>query len=323
MLKPAVDDLTETSIDDIPENELPLRFDELDISHTIVDALASKGIEEMFPIQRLVLREALQGIDILAHAPTGSGKTFAFAIPIAERLDRNAPRPSALVLVPTRELCTQVVEEFELILKGSGLKVAPVYGGTKVHQQAEDAANSHIVVATPGRLNDIAQRRMIDLSNVDTLVLDEADRMLDMGFQPQTDRIVAMLPRDRHTMFFSATLEGKVGRVARQYTHEPLTFKAERPEDEVGNIDHRFIRVGRGTKFSALTELPDHGNEGLTLIFVRTKVGCDALSRDLNRRGIPAAAMHGDMPQNIRERTLKEFEQGKLKMLVATDVAAR
>jgi ATP-dependent RNA helicase RhlE len=306
-------------------SEKSRHFADLPISQPVVDALRARGIELMFPIQQLTLPDALAGRDILAHAPTGSGKTFAFAIPIVERLDPSADTPAAVVLVPTRELCSQVVEEFEVLLANSPLRVAPVYGGTKVHQQAIDAAQAHIVVATPGRLNDISQRNLIDLSRVQILVLDEADRMLDMGFQPQTDRIVSKLPRDRHTMFFSATLEGRVGRVARSYTHEPLKFEVTRDEDELAGIEHRFIKVGRGTKFGTLTELldEDRNRDGLTLIFVRTKRGADQLTRDLNRAEIPAAAMHGDMPQAVREKTLRKFDEGKLKMLVATDVAAR
>jgi superfamily II DNA/RNA helicase len=287
--------------------------------------LSAKGIIHTFPIQALVLDDALQGRDILAKAPTGSGKTFAFAIPIVERLTSDMPKPSAVVLVPTRELCVQVVEEFEILLAGSDVKVAPVYGGTNLETQAKRAESAHIIVATPGRMLDLMNRGLLDVSHVSMLVLDEADRMLDMGFQPQTDRIEAEIPKDRHTMFFSATLDGRAGRIAKRYTNEPLRFEAERIKGEEGVIHHKFIKVGRGTKMAALTELLEHDrNEpGLTLIFSRTKRGADSLNRDLNSRGIPTEAMHGDMPQNVREKTLAKFERGELKMLVATDVAAR
>lgn len=304
----------------------PRRFSEIPgISSTTVDALAAKGIETTFPIQTLVLEDALAGRDILAKAPTGSGKTFAFAIPIVERISADEPGPAAVVLVPTRELCVQVVEEFEILLAANPLKVAPVYGGTNVETQAKRAKDAHVIVATPGRMLDLLERRLLDVSNVHVFVLDEADRMLDMGFQPQTDRIEAQIPRDRHTMFFSATLDGRAGRIAKRYTKEPLRFEVERPQGEEGVIEHRFIKVGRGTKMATLIDIleADRDTPGLTLIFTRTKRGADSLNRDLNKRGIPTEAMHGDMPQNVREKTLAKFERGELKMLVATDVAAR
>ncbi|MEO6867145.1 MAG: DEAD/DEAH box helicase [Gaiellales bacterium] len=295
------------------------------ISQRTIDALSAKGITHTFPIQDLVLEDALAGKDVLAKAPTGSGKTFAFAIPIIERTTVDMPKPAAVILVPTRELCVQVMEEFEILLEGSEIQAAPVYGGTNLETQAKRAEKAHVIVATPGRLLDLLNRGLIDTSHVRSFVLDEADRMLDMGFQPQTDRIEAAMPKDRHTMFFSATLDGRAGRIAKRYTHEPLMFQVARAEGEDSKITHRFIKVGRGTKMAALTELleEDIAKPGLTLIFSRTKRGADSLNRDLNSRGIPTEAMHGDMPQNVREKTLAKFERGELKMLVATDVAAR
>ncbi|MCW2956545.1 MAG: hypothetical protein JWO69_1414 [Thermoleophilia bacterium] len=304
----------------------PRKFAEIPgISPHTVEALSSKGILETFPIQTLVLDDALQGRDILAKAPTGSGKTFAFAIPIVERIPFDSPKPAAIVLVPTRELCVQVMEEFEILLADSELDVAPVYGGTNLESQAKRAEKAHVIVATPGRLLDLLNRGLLDLQNVKAFVLDEADRMLDMGFQPQTDRIEAAIPKDRHTMFFSATLDGRAGRIAKRYTNDPIRFEVERPEGQETDIEHRFVKVGRGTKMATLVEIleAEHDTAGLTLIFSRTKRGADSLNRDLNARGIPTEAMHGDMPQNVRERTLAKFEKGELKMLVATDVAAR
>ena len=295
------------------------------ISQRTIDALNAKGITNTFPIQDLVLEDAIAGKDVLAKAPTGSGKTFAFAIPIIERITADMPKPAAIVLVPTRELCVQVMEEFEILLAASDIEAAPVYGGTNLETQAKRAERAHVIVATPGRLLDLLNRGLIDTSNVRSFVLDEADRMLDMGFQPQTDRIEAAIPKDRHTMFFSATLDGRAGRIAKRYTNDPLMFSVARAEGEENNIKHRFIKVGRGTKMAALAELleEDRDQPGLTLIFSRTKRGADSLNRDLNNRGIPTEAMHGDMPQNVREKTLAKFERGELKMLVATDVAAR
>src|SRR2546423_4840784 len=202
-------------------------FRELGVSPPVVDALAARSIHEPFRIQALVLPDALAGLDVLAKSPTGSGKTLAFAVPIVERTTTADARPSALVLVPTRELAAQVSAELESLVPAKGLKVAAVYGGVPLNAQAKRAKNAHVLVATPGRLQDLAERRLVDLSNIRILVLDEADRMLDMGFQPQVDRIVHRLPRNRQTMFFSATLDGHVGELARAYTNSASRFDTD------------------------------------------------------------------------------------------------
>ncbi len=297
-------------------------FRELGVSSDIVSVLASRSIHEPFPIQALVLPDALAGLDVLAKSPTGSGKTLAFAVPIVERTVTDARRPSALVLVPTRELAAQVTEELEALAPRKGLRVASVYGGVPLGAQAKRAKNAHILVATPGRLEDLANRRLVDLSYVRTLVLDEADRMLDMGFQPQVDKIVRRLPRNRQTMFFSATLDGKVGQLAASYTNSPSRFAAELSANEPGEIDHRFVPVTTDTKVETLVEHL-RASDGLTLVFVRTKRGADRLVQKLGRAGVKAVAMHGDMSQRARERSLERFESGKVTTLVATDVAAR
>jgi ATP-dependent RNA helicase RhlE len=297
-------------------------FRELGVSSEIVSVLASRSIHEPFPIQALVLPDALAGLDVLAKSPTGSGKTLAFALPIVERTVTDAGRPSALVLVPTRELAAQVSEELEALAPRKGLRVASVYGGVPLGAQAKRAKSAHILVATPGRLEDLANRRLVDLSYVRTLVLDEADRMLDMGFQPQVDKIVRRLPRNRQTMFFSATLDGKVGQLAASYTNSPSRFSAELSANEPGEIDHRFVPVTTDTKVETLVEHL-RASDGLTLVFVRTKRGADRLVQKLGRAGVKAVAMHGDMSQHARERSLKRFESGKVTTLVATDVAAR
>ncbi|MDX6545239.1 MAG: ATP-dependent helicase RhlE, partial [Gaiellales bacterium] len=206
-------------------------FRGLGVSAPIADALATQGILAPFEIQERVLPDALAGQDVLAKAPTGSGKTLAFGIPLLQRIDPNGATPSALVLVPTRELAAQVGDVLEQIGAAMGIRVATAYGGVGLHEQAKKAARSHLLVATPGRLEDLAQRRMLKLDGVVMLVLDEADRMLDMGFQPQVDRIVRRLPRERQTMFFSATLDGEVGRLARSYTNDPARHEAN-PEAE-------------------------------------------------------------------------------------------
>ncbi len=258
-------------------------FRELGVSAPVVDALAARSIHEPFPIQELALADALAGLDVLAKSPTGSGKTLAFALPIVQRTAAADARPSALVLVPTRELAAQVTAELESLAPSMGLSVASVYGGMPLRAQAKRAKSAHILVATPGRLQDLAERGLVDLTRIRIFVLDEADRMLDMGFQPQVDRIVRRLPRNRQTMFFSATLDGRVGELARAYTNSPSRFETQPSPEEPGEIDHHFVSV----------------------------------------TNVTAVAMHGDMSQNARERALTRFESGKVKTLVATDVAAR
>src|SRR4051794_37427978 len=192
-------------------------FRALGVSAEIAQALEQRNITTPFPIQALVLPDALAGLDVLAKAPTGSGKTFAFGLPIVERATPGDGEPSVLVLVPTRELASQVADELSIIGKPAGLRVAAVYGGALISSQSKRARGAHILVATPGRLQDLIDRRMVNLSEIRTLILDEADRMLDMGFKPQVDKIVRRLPGNRQTMLFSATLDGEVGELARAY----------------------------------------------------------------------------------------------------------
>jgi ATP-dependent RNA helicase RhlE len=298
-------------------------FESLGVSAAVTGALAARGIIEPFRIQTLVLPDALDGRDILAKAPTGSGKTIAFGLPMVERTDPTGKAPSALVLVPTRELALQVADELETFAGAKRLKVGLAYGGAPVRQQATRLQGAHIVVATPGRLQDLVERKLITLDHIQILVLDEADRMLDMGFRPQVERIVKRVPRDRQTMMFSATLDGEVGELARAYTNDPSRFEAKREETEDdGEIEHRFVPVTPDGKLDTLVELLE-AEPGLSLVFVRTKRGADRLSDKLKKRGVNAVAMHGDMGQSQRERALERFRSGKATTLVATDVAAR
>ncbi len=298
-------------------------FRELGVRAELAQALAARDIHTPFAVQALVLPDALAGNDLLAKSPTGSGKTLAFAIPIVQRLDRGTAGPSALVLVPTRELATQVADEFRAIASAAKLKVAAVYGGTSVSAQTRDAKDAHVLVATPGRLKDIVDRRLVRLDGIQILILDEADRMLDMGFQPQVDAIVRLLPRKRQTMFFSATLDGEVGELARAYTRNPSRFEAKLPTElERSETEHRFVPVSADNKLDTLVELLE-AERGLALVFVRTKRGADRLVRRLADRKVKAVAMHGDMTQWARERALSRFESGKVSTLIATDVAAR
>ncbi len=297
-------------------------FHALGVSPVVTDALAARGIHAPFKIQQHVLPDALAGLDVLAKSPTGSGKTLAFAIPLVQRLAPGGPTPSALVLVPTRELASQVAEEMGDIACASGLTVTAVYGGVPIPKQAAAAKSADILVATPGRLEDLCQRRMISIEGVSILVLDEADRMLDMGFQPQVDRIVRRLRAERQTMFFSATLDGEVGRLAVAYTTHACRHELRDASQTIDEVDHRFVPVTHETKLTTLIDLL-RLEDGLSLVFVRTKHGADRLATKLKRAGIDAASMHGDLMQKARERALDQFESGKVRTLVATDVAAR
>jgi ATP-dependent RNA helicase RhlE len=299
-------------------------FSALGVSAPAVAALSRLGIEAPFAVQSLVLPDALAGLDILAGSPTGSGKTLAFGIPMVERTAGAAGRPSALVLVPTRELASQIVADLQPIAASRGLRVAAVYGGTSVGGQAARARGAHILVATPGRLHDLLDRRLVSLKQVRVLVLDEADRMLDMGFRPQVDRILAQVPVNRQTMLFSATLDGPVAELARSYTVDASRFTTgSAAQSRHGDVGHEFVPVTAEDKLERLVEQLERERK-LALVFVRTKHGADKLARKLKRHhDLHAAVMHGDMSQNARERSLWQFESGRVSTLIATDVAAR
>ena len=301
---------------------MPSSFADLGVSSAIVDALSARGIERPFAIQRLVIGDVLAGRDVLAKSPTGSGKTLAFAVPLADRLGRGDGRPAALVLAPTRELAAQIVEDARPLMRARGLEVAAAYGGVGFEKQIRAARRAHLLVATPGRLEDLMARGAVSLGDVGTLVLDEADRMLDMGFRPAVDRIVGACPTRRQTLFFSATLDGEAGRIAAAYTRDPVRREhVPRPASRA-TVAHRFVAVEHEHKLSALTaEL--QRDDGLTLVFVRTKRGADRLVKRLARAGVAAVAMHGDKSQRQREQALASFEAGAVRTLVATDVAAR
>ncbi|HWB22705.1 MAG TPA: DEAD/DEAH box helicase [Gaiellaceae bacterium] len=303
--------------------QAPCSFNELGVSAPVAAVLAGAGFTEPFAIQKLVLPDALAGLDIVAEAPTGSGKTLAFGLPLIERLTGANAQPGGLILVPTRELATQVAADLRLLAAANKLRIATVYGGTAVMPQARKAKDAHILVATPGRLQDLIERRLVDLKRVSVLVLDEADRMLDMGFRPQVEKIIRRLPAARQTMLFSATLDGEVETLARSYTRNPGRFQADplnRDSDAV--VEHAFIAVTADDKLDRLIELLDKHN-GVTLVFVRTKRGAERLGVKLRERGVDATAMHGDMTQRAREKALERFRSGRVTTLVATDVAAR
>src|SRR3954453_6303159 len=298
-------------------------FAVLGVSKPVVDALSARGIHTPFAVQTLVIEDVLAGNDVLAQSPTGSGKTLAFGVPIVDRLDANGRRPAALVLAPTRELACQIVDELREVAHSRALRIAPVYGGVGIERQARKAAGAHIVVATPGRLEDLLERRALTLEHVRILVVDEGDRMLDMGFRPALDRIVAKTPSERQTLFFSATLQGPAGaaaseypRNARRHTHTPAV-------ESRGTVEHRFVHLAHEDKLATLVrELRDDEHDR-TLVFVRTKRGADRLVKRLKAQKVTAVAMHGNKTQSQRQRALASFESGKVLTLVATDVAAR
>jgi len=298
-------------------------FPGLGVSRAVTSALSAAGITKPFAIQRVVIGDAIAGRDVIAKSPTGSGKTLAFGIPLVERIRAEDPRPAALVLAPTRELATQIMEDLRDIAHSRALRVTAVYGGVGLVKQAKEAATSHVLVATPGRLEDLLARGSFTLENVRMLVLDEADRMLDMGFRPAIDRIVRACPQARQTLLFSATLDGEAGRIARIYTRDPAEHR-HGPATRRANaeIEHRFVEVAHEHRVEALVRELERDRD-LTLVFVRTKHGADRLVKRLKARGVSAVAMHGDKSQRQRERALAQFESGAVDTLVATDVAAR
>jgi len=285
-------------------------FADLGVSNTVATALAKRGIESPFPVQKLVIEDVLDGRDVLVQSPTGSGKTLAFGVPLVDRIAADSRRPAALILAPTRELARQIVDELEVIARARALKVEVVYGGVGMEPQIRKAPKAHILVATPGRLEDLIQRRALSLGNVRTLVLDEADRMLDMGFKPAVDRIVRLIPKQRQTLFFSATLEGAAGDLAADYTHDARRHvHAPKPEHGRAAISHRFVESpSQGAKVDLLVAELDARDRGRTLVFVRTKRGADRLVKKLKSRDVVAAAMHGDKSQSQRQKALARFD---------------
>ena len=297
------------------------------------EALESAGIVDAFPIQELTLPVALAGSDIIGQAKTGTGKTLAFGIPLLQKIVAPADpepadgRPQALIVVPTRELCLQVTSDLEAAGKVRGVRTLAVYGGRAYEPQTEAlAAGVEVVVGTPGRLLDLARQQYLDLSVVRMLVLDEADEMLDLGFLPDVERILKLLPQRRQTMLFSATMSGPVVTLARQYMHKPTHIHAHDPEDTgavVNTVQQHVFRAHAMDKPELLTRILQARGRTLAMVFCRTKRTCQVVADELRLRGFAAAAVHGDLGQNAREQALRAFRSGKVDVLVATDVAAR
>jgi superfamily II DNA/RNA helicase len=298
-------------------------FADLGVLPVLSEALGARGIRGAFAVQELVIPDVLAGRDVLAQSPTGSGKTLAFGIPLLQRLARSPHPQAGLVLAPTRELALQIVDELTPLASACGLNLAAVYGGVGFGPQIRAAKRADIVVACPGRLEDLIARRDISLDRVDVLVLDEADRMLDMGFRHAVERIVKQTPRTRQTLLFSATLAGAVGKLADSLTNKPRRHTYEPPKRKTAPIAHRFVPVVHEAKLDTLVQELRSPERGRTLVFVRTKRGADRLVKRLRAHGTDAVAIHGDKSQSQRERALAQFHAGKTDTLVATDVAAR
>jgi superfamily II DNA/RNA helicase len=301
-------------------------FHDLGVIPEIAAALETEGIVEPFPIQSLAVPIGLSGHDIIGQARTGTGKTLAFGIPLLQRIEHGGKKPLALVIVPTRELAIQVTDD--LIVAGAklGTRVLSVYGG-RAYEPQIDALREGVeaVVGTPGRLLDLVKQKHLDLSQVSVLVLDEADRMLDLGFLPDIERLVERVPARRQTMLFSATMPGEIVALSRRYLTRPTNVRAESHEESEATpqvVQHVF-QAHQMDKPELLARVLQARGRGLTMVFCQTKRACDRVADDLVRRGFAAAAVHGDLGQGQRERALRAFRSGKIDVLVATDVAAR
>jgi ATP-dependent RNA helicase DeaD/ATP-dependent RNA helicase RhlE len=286
--------------------------------------LAAAGITTPFPIQTQVIPAAISGRDVLAEAPTGSGKTLAFGIPLVLRAARSngSKGVRSLVLAPTRELALQICDDLDALARAHSVRIEAVYGGAGIGAQIAACKRVDILVATPGRLEDLLERRAVSLDTVETFVLDEADRMLDMGFAPPVARIAKQLPRKRQTMLFSATLSGAVEALVKQYTHDPVTVSVAPATTDGPGIDHYFETTTSGNRMSTLMDVLRQPRD-LAVVFVRTKRGADRLNKNLRKRGVRSTAIHGGMTQNARIRELNAFKEGVHNTIVATDVFAR
>jgi superfamily II DNA/RNA helicase len=300
-------------------------FAELGLDARLVRALAARDIREPFAIQARALPDALAGRDVLGRAQTGSGKTLAFGLPLLTRLaattgQRREKAPRGLVLVPTRELAQQVADVLAPLGRSVGVSITTVYGGVSISRQIAHVRHADVVVATPGRLIDLLERRACTLSGVQVTVLDEADHMADLGFMPAVTRILDQTPPDGQRMFFSATLDRGVGQLVTTYIRDPALHAVTSSTDS-GPAEHRVLVLAAQDKVPVAAEIASR--PGRTLFFVRTKHGADRLAKQLSRAGVDAAAIHGDRNQNQRQRALDAFAAGHPRVLVATDVAAR
>ena len=302
---------------------MPVTFTDLGVSADLSSRLAEHGVTEPFPIQAATIPAGLAGRDVSGRAPTGSGKTLAFGIPIVSRVGRARPgRPRALVLAPTRELAAQIERALSPLAATRQRRVTALYGGVGFGSQlAALRRGADVVVATPGRLADLIERRQVDLTDVEIVVVDEADRMADMGFLPQVRRLLDQVRPDRQTFLFSATLDGEIDILVRRYQREPLRHEVRHSEGDEDRRRHLFWKIDRAQRAAVAAQVVARHDS--TVVFCRTKRGADRLARQLTLAGLPVAAIHGDRSQAQREKALAAFADGRVQALVATDVAAR
>lgn len=298
-------------------------FADLGVSPDLTAVLEARGILSPFPVQELTIADALAGRDVCGKAKTGSGKTLAFGLPLLEQVKTAEPRrPRALILVPTRELAVQVRDELAPLGEVRGVSVIAIYGGAKMETQAAELAKgAEIVVATPGRMIDMIERKEISLDDITQVVIDEADRMADMGFLPQVEWILRHVPGQHQTLLFSATLDGVVDTLIKRYQTDPAMHEVVSEQVTVDEMKHRFLAVHDMDKVRVAATIIKNSNR--TIVFVRTKRAADRVADNLSREGVDVASIHGDLRQSQREKALKDFTDGKLTALVATDVAAR
>ncbi len=320
-------DTDSIEIDATPAPVVEQTFADLGIEPDMVDALASKGILSPFPIQAQTIPMGLGGQDIIGQAKTGTGKTFGFGLPLLQSLGTNPePGVKALVVVPTRELCVQVAEDLTLAASNRSTQVAAIYGGKAYEGQIEQLkAGAQVVVGTPGRLLDLASQRMLSLKDVKVMVLDEADKMLDLGFLSDIEKLFSQTNPTRHTMLFSATMPGPIVALARRFMNKPIHIRATDPDEGLtqANIKHVVYRAHSLDKDEVIARILQAEGRGKTVIFTRTKRAAAKLVEELGERGFNAAAVHGDLNQDQRERAMAAFKAGKKDILIATDVAAR
>ena len=299
------------------------QFADLGVDQDLVDVLTERGITAPFEIQALTIPDGLASRDVCGRAKTGSGKTLAFGIPLVQLLPKARPgRPTGLALVPTRELAVQVARELEPLAAKRGIRTLAVYGGAPIEKQISALARGvEFVVATPGRMIDLIDRGELSVADVERVVIDEADRMADMGFMPQVEWILRRVDRNHQTLLFSATLDGMVGGLIKRYQNDPVMHEIAGREATVAEMEHRFLAVHEMDRVRVAVAIINSSNR--TLVFSRTKWGADKLTGKLIDEGVKAAAIHGNLRQSQREKALADFSNGRIQALVATDVAAR
>lgn len=301
-----------------------MKFTELNLSQDILSAVEKAGFVEPSPIQEMTIPLALEGKDVIGQAQTGTGKTAAFGLPTLNKIHTEDNTIQALIIAPTRELAVQSQEELFRFGRDKGVKVRSVYGGSSIEKQIKALrSGAHVVVGTPGRLLDLIKRKALKLNHIETLILDEADEMLNMGFLEDIEAIISRVPETRQTLLFSATMPDPIKRIGVKFMKDPEYVKIKATELTNVNVDQYYVRVKENEKFDTMTRLMDVDQPELSIVFGRTKRRVDELTRGLKLRGFRAEGIHGDLDQNKRLRVIRDFKNDHIDILVATDVAAR